>query len=175
MHEPAAPVTARWAEAIVAEAAEAVIAVDRDGVIRLWNRGAQVLFGYTAAEAVGQGLDLIVPERFRAAHWNGFRRAVESGRTTGGDRVRTTRSMHKDGRKLYVELSFGLVHDGSGGVVGSFAIGRDGTARHAVATGDATATSTASTAGTAGTAGTASARLEGPATAADCPGRDAPI
>ena len=51
MNDPAAPVTARWAEAIVAEAAEAVIAVDRDGVIRLWNRGAQVLFGYTAAEA----------------------------------------------------------------------------------------------------------------------------
>ena len=172
MHDPAAPAAARWAEAIVAEAAEAVIAVDRDGVIRLWNRGAQVLFGYTATEAVGQGLDLIVPERFRAAHWNGFRRAVESGRTTGGDRVRTTRSMHRDGRKLYVELSFGLVHDGSGGVVGSFAIGRDVTARHAIATGDATAVSTA---GTAGTAGTASARPEGPAIAADCPGRDAPI
>ena len=130
MNDPAAPVTARWAEAIVAEAAEAVIAVDREGAIRLWNRGA---------EALGQGLELIVPERFRAAHWSGFSRAIESGRTTGGDRVRTTRSMHKDGRKLYVELSFGLVYDGSGGVAGAFAIGRDGTARHAAAVGDASA------------------------------------
>jgi PAS domain S-box-containing protein len=139
MNDPAAPVTARWAEAIVAEAAEAVIAVDREGAIRLWNRGAEALFGYTAAEALGQGLELIVPERFRAAHWSGFSRAIESGRTTGGDRVRTTRSMHKDGRKLYVELSFGLVYDGSGGVAGAFAIGRDGTTRHAAAAGDASA------------------------------------
>ena len=130
MNDPAAPVTARWAEAIVAEAAEAVIAVDREGAIRLWNRGA---------EALGQGLELIVPERFRAAHRSGFSRAIESGRTTGGDRVRTTRSMHKDGRKLYVELSFGLVYDGSGGVAGAFAIGRDGTTRHAAAAGDASA------------------------------------
>lgn len=134
MHDPAAPATAGWAEAIVAEAPEAVVAVDRNGVIRLWNRGAEILFGYTAAEALGQGLDLIVPERFRAAHWSAFDRALESGRTSGGDRVRTTRSLHKDGRRLYVELSFGLVHDGSGGVVGAFAIGRDGTARHEAAT-----------------------------------------
>jgi PAS domain S-box-containing protein len=139
MNDPAAPLAARWAEAIVAEAAEAVIAVDRDGAIRLWNRGAEALFGDTAAEALGQGLDLIVPERFRAAHGSGFRRAVGSGRTAGRDRVRTTRSMHKDGRKLYVELSFGLVYDGSGGVAGAFAVGRDGTARHAAAAGDASA------------------------------------
>ena len=129
MHDPVGA-TAGWAEAIVSEAAEAVVAADRDGVIRLWNRGAEALFGYTAAEALGQGLDLIVPERFRAAHWSGFRRALERGRTTGGDRIRTTRSIHRDGRRLYVELSFGLLRDAAGGVAGAFAIGRDGTARH---------------------------------------------
>ena len=135
MPEPLGTAPAGWAEAIVAEAPEAVIAVDRDGVIRLWNRGAEALFGYTAAEALGQGLDLIVPERFRAAHWSGFRRALESGRTSGGDRVRTTRSLHRDGRRLYVELSFGLLRDPSGAVAGAFAIGRDGTERQEAAAG----------------------------------------
>jgi PAS domain S-box-containing protein len=160
MHEPGAPAADRWAEAIVAQAAEAVNAVDRDGVIRLWNRGAEALFGYTAAEALGQGLDLIVPERFRAAHWSGFRHALGSGRTTGGNRVRTTRSLHKDGRKLYVELSFGLLYDRSGGVAGAFAIGRDGTARHAAV---------------AGAAVTAAPPQEGPSGGADGPPAGAPL
>ena len=134
MPEPDPRATAlSWGEAIVAQAAEAIVAVDREGVIRLWNRGAEAVFGYAAAEALGRGVDLIIPERFRAAHWNGFRRALESGRTVNGERVLTTRSMHKDGRKLYLELSFGLLRDGSGRVVGAFAIGRDGTARQGAA------------------------------------------
>ena len=110
--------------AIVEQASEAVILADPEGTIRLWNRGAENLFGYSAAEALGANLDLIIPERFRAAHWQGFQRAIESGQLRAAGQARRTRSLHKDGRKLYVELSFALARNDAGKVVGSFAIGR---------------------------------------------------
>ena len=115
---------------IVEAASEAVIFADRGGVIRFWNRGAELLFGYPAAEALGRSLDIIIPERLRAAHWDAFDRSVRTGRTKHVDRVLTTRSTHKNGDKLYVDLSFGLVKDEHGTVHGAFAIGRDCTARH---------------------------------------------
>ena len=110
---------------IVEQASEAVVFADRAGTIRLWNRAAEGLFGHSAAEALGANLDLIIPERFRAAHWQGFHRAIDTGELRAAQRVRVTRSQHKDGRKLYVELSFSLARDGTGAVIGSFAIGRD--------------------------------------------------
>lgn len=122
--------TAALARAIVDAASEAIIFADREGRIRLWNRGAGLVFGYDAAEAVGQSLDLIVPERLRRAHWEGFDASIASGHTKHADRVLTTRSMHKDGRTLYVDLSFGLVKDANGDVQGAFAVGRDCTQRY---------------------------------------------
>lgn len=119
--------------AIVEQSPDAVVVADRDGTICLWNHAAQRLFGFSAAEALGASLDLIVPERLRSAHWVGFRRAVEAGRLHGTPDARLTRALHKDGRRLYVELSFGLVRDGAGTVMGALAIGRDVTARHAAA------------------------------------------
>jgi PAS domain S-box-containing protein len=58
---------------------EIIVLADRGGVIRFWSEGAERIFGYRIAEAVGKSLDLIVPPEYREAHWNGFRRAVESG------------------------------------------------------------------------------------------------
>jgi len=116
---------------IVEQASEAVVFADRAGTIRLWNHGAEKLFGHTAAEALGANLDLTIPERFRAAHLQGFRCAIESGRLRSADSVRVTRSLHKDGRKLYVEMSFNLARDAAGAVIGSFAIARDVSDRHA--------------------------------------------
>jgi PAS domain S-box-containing protein len=118
-------------KAIVDEAPEAIIFADRDGAIRLWNRGAETIFGYAASEAIGRSLDLIIPDRLRAAHWAGFNRALETGVTRYAGRVLTTRSMHRSGSTLYVDLSFGLVKDADGTIAGAFAIGRECTARHA--------------------------------------------
>ena len=115
--------------AIVLQAPEAVIFADRQGDIRIWNGGAEHIFGFAAHEALGQSLDLIIPERFRRAHWHAYGEAMKSGRTSGGDRVRTTRSRHKDGRKLYVDLSFAVVTDEAGRVLGALSIGRDCTER----------------------------------------------
>ena len=116
--------------AIIEQAQDAVIFADREGVIRLWNRGAEIIFGFAAEEAVGRSLDLIVPEKLRRAHNEGFRRAIETGQVRHDGRVLTTRSQHKYGCRLYVDLSFGLLKDEAGHVTGAFAIGRDATARY---------------------------------------------
>jgi len=116
-------------EAIVAQVPEAIIAADRDGMITVWNAGAEALFGFARDEALGASLDLIIPERLRAAHWAGMRRAITARRTQGGPQVRTTRGVHKSGRPLYVDLSFALLTDAAGEVVGAVAVGRDATAR----------------------------------------------
>ncbi|HMN81001.1 MAG TPA: PAS domain S-box protein [Burkholderiaceae bacterium] len=114
---------------IVEQADEAIIFADRDGIIRLWNRGAEKLFGYTEADALGRNLHLIVPERFRAAHDEGYRRALAAGVTRYAGRVMTTRSQTKDGARIYIDMSFGLVKDDAGTVRGAFAVARDCTAR----------------------------------------------
>ena len=116
--------------AIVDQAPDVIIFADRKGAIRVWNGGAETVFGHSAAEVLGKSLDVIIPERLRKAHWDGFHKAIDSGQTKYRNQVLTTRSEHKDGSRLYVELSFGLVRDGSGTIVGSLAIGRDCTARH---------------------------------------------
>jgi PAS domain S-box-containing protein len=117
-------------QAIVEQAADAIIFADREGAIRVWNRGAETVFGYAAAEVLGNSLDVIIPERLRRAHWEGFRRAIDSGQTKNAGRVLTTRSVHKDGSKLYVDLSFGLIRNEAGTIAGALAVGRDCTARH---------------------------------------------
>ena len=115
-------------KSVVEQAPDAVIYADREGAVRIWNPAAAAIFGYAAAEVIGKSLDVIIPERFRAAHWAGFLKAVETGSTRYGDRVLTTRSMHRDGSKLYLDLSFGLIRDRDGVVAGVLAIGRNVTA-----------------------------------------------
>jgi PAS domain S-box-containing protein len=119
-------------EAIFTQMPDALIFADCEGVIRLWNGGAASVFGFSAEEAVGESLDLIIPERFRPAHWRAYQLAVERRRTGAGDRVRTTRATHKDGRRLFVELSFGIVTDAEEKVLGAIALGRDCSERYAL-------------------------------------------
>lgn len=127
-HDPASsPDAAALAAAIAEQSPDAIVFADRDGVIRFWNRAAEHVFGWSKAEALGQHLDLMVPERLRAAHWAGFDAAIASGVTRHSGKAMTTRSLHKDGRRLYVEMSFGLVRDAAGTVIGALACARDGT------------------------------------------------
>jgi PAS domain S-box-containing protein len=114
---------------IVEQTVEAVIYADLDGLVRVWNPAAAALFGFSAEEAIGASLDLIVPERLRAAHWNGYRAAIASGRTRLGGRPTRTKGLHRDGSTRYVEMSFSLVKDGER-VIGSVAIARDVTEKH---------------------------------------------
>jgi PAS domain S-box-containing protein len=114
---------------IVEEMPEAVIFADRQGVVRLWNRGAETMFGYSAAEAVGQSLYLIIPERFRARHWDGYRHVMATGVTSYGQRLLAVPAMRKDGQRISIEFSIALLKDERGDVTGALAVVRDVTAR----------------------------------------------
>ncbi|HKY02562.1 MAG TPA: PAS domain-containing protein [Burkholderiales bacterium] len=111
-------------ESLVHGIGDAMIYSDREGTIRWWNPGAESLFGFSAEEAVGASLDLIVPEKIRDAHWKGFHAAVESGISKYYGKVMRTRGIHKNDGKVYIELSLNLVKDESGKVIGSVAIAR---------------------------------------------------
>jgi len=114
---------------IVEEMPEAVIFADRQGMVRLWNRAAETIFGYSADEALGQSLDLIVPERFRARHWEGYRHVMATGVTRYGQRLLAVPAMRKDGQRISIEFSIALLKDERGEVTGAAAVIRDVTAR----------------------------------------------
>ena len=120
----------RLAEAILDQVADAVIYANRSGAIIRWNRASAALFGFPAEEALGQGLDLIIPEHLRAAHWRGFEAAMTKGVMKLQGRPTLTRALHKSGRRLYVEMTFAIVKDNAGTeVLGSVAMARDVTLR----------------------------------------------
>ena len=113
---------------IVACMHEAVILADLKGIVVVWNHGAETLFGFTADEAIGQTVDLIVPEKMRKAHWDGFNKAVEHGDTLSAKGSRMTRALQKSGEPLYVDMSFAMVRNAAGELTGSIAVARDATA-----------------------------------------------
>ena len=77
---------------IVDQAQDAMIFADGDGVIRLWNVGAEAMFGYRAEEAVGRTLDLIIPAPLRARHWAGYREVMATGVTPCQRGAKTARA-----------------------------------------------------------------------------------
>ncbi len=98
------------------------------GTIRRWNRAATALFGFSAEEALGQNVDLIIPKHLRAPHWRGFDAAMTTGALKLAGRPTPTRATHKSGHTLYVEMTFALVVS-EGAADGSVAIARDVTER----------------------------------------------
>lgn len=114
---------------IVEDAPDAIIFADRDGIIRLWNAGAAAMFGYQAEEAVGQSLDLIIPERQRKRHWDGYRQVMVTGVTRYGRELLAVPALRKDGTRISLEFSIALLRDASGAPIGAAAILRDVTAR----------------------------------------------
>lgn len=108
---------------------EAVIFCDLEGTIQYWNTGAEKVFGWPASEAVGSNLDLIIPERMRKAHWDGFDQAIARGGVKPGRTSMVTRSLHKTQEFIYVDMSFEMVKDASGQLIGALAVARDCTAR----------------------------------------------
>jgi PAS domain S-box-containing protein len=120
----------KLAERILDQVADAVICADRSGAIVRWNRASTALFGYSVEEALGQSVDLIIPEHLRAPHWSGFDAAMAKGATKLEGRPTLTRALHKSGRRLYVEMSFAIVKgDAEGEVIGAVAVARDVTER----------------------------------------------
>jgi PAS domain S-box-containing protein len=115
--------------ALVHQAPDAIIFADLEGVIRTWNAAAERIFGHAAAEALGQNLDIIIPEQLREAHWTGYDRALAAGDTKYKGQSLPTKAVKADGSQFYVELSFAIIHGPDGAVIGALAHARDITER----------------------------------------------
>jgi PAS domain S-box-containing protein len=112
---------------VVAALGDAVVICNRDGVIRFWNAAAERLFGFTKTEALGKSLDLIIPERLRASHWAGFKKAMASGNTRYNGEMLRVPAVQKNGRPLSIAFSVALLFGTDRRVTGITAVIRDDT------------------------------------------------
>jgi PAS domain S-box-containing protein len=110
-------------------AGDAIVAAGPDGGIVLWNPAAERIFGYTEREALGRSLDLIIPERFRQRHWDGYRETMRTGHTKYGADVLRVPAAHKDGRTLSIAFTVALMREPDNGARVIAAIIRDETTR----------------------------------------------
>jgi PAS domain S-box-containing protein len=118
------------AEAVLSTESDAIIAADKDGIIRFWNPGAERVFGFTRGEAIGQSLDIIIPERLRKRHWDGYHRVIASGESRyGHGDLLAVPGIKKDGVRLSVEFTIVPLRERTGQLIGLTAIMRDVTKR----------------------------------------------
>lgn len=108
---------------------DAVVVSDAEGSITLWNPAAERMFGFTEQEALGQSLDLIIPQRLQQRHWDGYRKTMETGQTRYGNDVLKVPAVHKDGRALSIAFTVALLHSVDGALTGIVAVIRDETSR----------------------------------------------
>jgi PAS domain S-box-containing protein len=114
------------AEAILTTASDAIIATDRDGLITFWNPGATRIFGYSNDEAMGNTLDIIIPENLRKRHWDGYRNTMATGTSRYGESdLLAVPGMKKDGTRISVEFTIVILRDAQGQTSGTAAILRD--------------------------------------------------
>jgi PAS domain S-box-containing protein len=122
--------TPEWlSHQIVEHTQEAIIFADRNGIIQLWNAGAATLFGYSAAEVIGEPLDVIIPERLQDRHGEGYRHVMATGDTQYSQKLLAVPAMRKDGTRISIEFTVVLVREPTGDILGVAAIIRDVTAR----------------------------------------------
>jgi PAS domain S-box-containing protein len=115
---------------LVADCPDAVIYADAQGKIRFWNEAATRIFGFSEAEALGESLDLIVPERLRARHWRGYEHVMKGGESRyGAGDLLSVPARHKDGRQISIESTILPLHDDTGAMRGIAAFLRDVTTR----------------------------------------------
>ena len=118
------------ARALLGTSSDAIIAADRDGVVRFWNPGAERIFGYTSEDAVGQSLDIIIPERLRKRHWDGYQQVMEGGESRyGHGDILAVPGIRKDGAGISVEFTIVPLTNEAGRLNGVAAIMRDVTKR----------------------------------------------
>jgi PAS domain S-box-containing protein len=117
---------------LVRDLADAVVIADREGRIRFWNAAATRIFGWSIEAATGKALDLIIPERLRARHWEGYQRVMESGHTKYGAELLEVPALHQDGHTISIAFTVTLLAaPGERRPFGIAAVIRDDTARRA--------------------------------------------
>ncbi|MGO9532596.1 MAG: PAS domain-containing protein [Syntrophobacteraceae bacterium] len=114
---------------IVDGAQDAIIFADREGIVRLWNSGAEAIFGYSEIEAIGQDIEIIIPEKLIDRHRQGYRKVMETGDSKYGRELLSVPAIRKDGARISIEFSIVILKSNEGRVVGSAAVIRDVTAR----------------------------------------------
>jgi PAS domain S-box-containing protein len=120
----------RFCRTLIHDMPDAVIYADGEGVIRFWNSGAERIFGFAAAEAVGQSLDIIIPENLRARHWTGFNETMRTGNSRyGAGDILAVPALRKDGTRISIEFTVLPFHDPAGRMLGVAAALRDVTKR----------------------------------------------
>lgn len=118
------------AQALLQSPADAIIATDRDGKITFWNPGATRIFGHTSDEAIGQSLDLIIPENQRARHWDGYHRVIATGQSRYSDgALLAVPALRKDDQRISIEFTIAPLKEANGAMAGMVAVLRDVTAR----------------------------------------------
>src|SRR5690348_3009808 len=121
---------AQIADALLETRSDAVVAADSDGIIRFWNPGAERIFGHAAADAVGRSLDLIIPERLRQRHWDGYRHTMATGQSRYGEgETLSVPALTRDGATISVEFTIVPLKSDDGQMTGIIAIMRDVTKR----------------------------------------------
>jgi PAS domain S-box-containing protein len=120
----------RFSSTLVREMPDAAIYSDAEGLIRFWNKGAERIFGFTEADALGQSLDIIIPENLRRRHWEGYHQGMRTGRTRyGSGDVLAVPALRKDGSRVSVEFTIVPFHNEAGRMIGIAAVLRDVTER----------------------------------------------
>ena len=114
---------------LVAAVGDAIVASGPDGAITLWNPAAERMFGHTEAEALGQSLDLIIPQRQQQRHWDGYHKTMETGQTRYGNDVLRVPAVHKDGHTMSIAFTVAMLHTPDGKVSAIASIIRDETSR----------------------------------------------
>jgi PAS domain S-box-containing protein len=114
---------------LVEAVGDAIVVCDASGAITLWNPAAERMFGFAESEALGQSLDLIIPERQRQRHWDGYHKTMQTGITRYGNDVLRVPALHKDGRPLSIAFTVAMMHSADGTVTAIIAIIRDETVR----------------------------------------------
>lgn len=122
----------RFYETLAREAPDAIVYADAEGLITFWNKGAERIFGFSEAEAVGKSLDIIIPENLRKRHWDGYAQTMRTGNTRyGAGDVLAVPALRKDGGRISVEFTILPFVDPAGRILGIAAILRDVTKRFA--------------------------------------------
>jgi PAS domain S-box-containing protein len=114
---------------LVSAMGDAVVVSDVNGAITLWNKAAERLFGYAESEALGQTLDLMIPEHLRERHWDGYRKTMETGITRYGTDVLQVPAIDKAGRQFSIAFTVALLYSADQKVSGIAAFIRDDTRR----------------------------------------------
>ena len=117
-------------EAVLSTNSDAIIAADKEGKIFFWNPGAERIFGHTSADALGRSLDIIIPDRLRQRHWDGYHQVMKGGESRYGQGdVLAVPGVVKDGSRVSLEFTIIPLRAETGELIGLAAIMRDVTKR----------------------------------------------